>query len=178
MCQTLNVHIIYDYGAKIPPETLRDNYADSPLQIATYSLQDGKGKVIMMGLYSQRLLSNDAFLKFFDNLVFPQAVGLDFLAAESTLPIHYYLPSGNISKVELGDDGHITMTLERTKTSNDKFIISLPKQLLSPNGTKEFQNLTVLVDNKEVKHDSFIGPNEVGLTIPILRESEKVEIIS
>ena len=40
-------HIFYDYGAKIPPDTLRDNFADSQLQIATYSLQEGKGKVII-----------------------------------------------------------------------------------------------------------------------------------
>ena len=37
--------------------------------VATYELDFGKGKVIMIGLYGQRLVYNEAFLRFLDGLI-------------------------------------------------------------------------------------------------------------
>jgi hypothetical protein len=171
-------HILYDYGATIPPDTLRDNSADSHLQIATYSLQDGKGKVIYLGIYSHRLFNNEVFLKFFDNLIFPQAVGQPYFSNNITLPTYYYLSTGNLSKIELKEPGHLTVDLIRNKNVNDRLILTLPRQLISANGTKSFENLSVLVDDKKIKHDMFVGSNDVGITVPLFPQAQKVDIVS
>jgi hypothetical protein len=34
---------------------------------------------------------------------------------------------------------------------NDRLILTLPRQLISANGTKSFENLSVLVDDKKIK---------------------------
>ena len=53
-----------DYGAVVP----RNNPFFGST-VATYQLDFGKGKVVMMGLYGQNLVSNEAFLKFVDSLI-------------------------------------------------------------------------------------------------------------
>ena len=60
-------HIIYDYHAVIPPELVEANSIKTKPQIATYSLEYGKGKVIMLGIYGQHLLGNPAFTRFLDD---------------------------------------------------------------------------------------------------------------
>ncbi|MFL6376242.1 MAG: hypothetical protein ACJ72R_02115, partial [Nitrososphaeraceae archaeon] len=56
--------ILIDYGAMIP----RNNPFFGST-VATYELDFGKGKVVMIGLYGQNLIHNQAFLKFLDSLV-------------------------------------------------------------------------------------------------------------
>jgi hypothetical protein len=89
------------------------------------------GKVIYLGIYSHRLFNNDAFLKFFDNLVFPQAVGQPYFSNNITLPTYYYLSTGNLSKIELKEPEHLTVDLIRNKNVNDRLILTLPRQLIS-----------------------------------------------
>lgn len=56
--------ILIDYGAMIP----RNNPFFGST-VATYELDFGKGKAVMIGLYGQNLIHNQAFLKFLDSLV-------------------------------------------------------------------------------------------------------------
>jgi hypothetical protein len=56
--------ILIDYDAVAP----RNNPFFGST-VATYELDFGKGKVVMMGLYGQNLIRNEAFLKFLDSLV-------------------------------------------------------------------------------------------------------------
>jgi hypothetical protein len=56
--------ILIDYGAVVP----RNNPFFGST-VATYELDFGKGKVVMMGLYGQNLVRNEAFLKFVDSLI-------------------------------------------------------------------------------------------------------------
>ena len=71
-----NARVILDYGAKFPEEyfTFHDSVHRDAL-IATYYMNYNKGKVIMMGLYSQHLANNKAFLEFFDNIIMHHALG-------------------------------------------------------------------------------------------------------
>ena len=59
-----NDKILINYGAMIQ----RNNpfYGST---VATYELDFAKGKVIMIGLYGQNLVHNQAFLKFLDSLI-------------------------------------------------------------------------------------------------------------
>ena len=53
---------------QIPQELLEDNPQAVGSKIATYELGYGKGKVLVMGIYAQRLNSNEKFLQFFDHI--------------------------------------------------------------------------------------------------------------
>jgi len=79
--------IIFDYGIKIPTDFVEiysknkrvhpDLQQDIPIhdvKVATYSLDYGKGKVIMLGLYGQKLAHNQPFMQFFDNLITEQVL--------------------------------------------------------------------------------------------------------
>jgi hypothetical protein len=55
--------IIFDYGAKFG-----DHGLDGKV-IATYHMNYEKGKVIVMGIYGERVVGKDDFLKFFDDLL-------------------------------------------------------------------------------------------------------------
>jgi hypothetical protein len=68
--------IILDYGIKFPKDYLATNVfppgkENGKITVATYSLQYGKGKVIMTGLFGQKLARNELFLNFFDNIIKP-----------------------------------------------------------------------------------------------------------
>jgi len=80
--------IIIDYGIKIPkdfvelylknenihPELQHENIPIHDIKVATYSLDYGQGKVIMLGLYGQKLSNNQSFLRFYDNLISEQVL--------------------------------------------------------------------------------------------------------
>ena len=61
---------------------------------------------------------------------------------------------------------------------NDRLILTLSSQLISTNGTKSFENFSVIVDGKKIKHDMFIGSNDVGITIPLSPHAMKVDILA
>lgn len=64
-----NAKIIIDYGIQFP----RNYYLEDPslkqVRVATYTLDYGKGKIIMLGLTGHRLSANELFLDFFDKLL-------------------------------------------------------------------------------------------------------------
>jgi hypothetical protein len=63
--------ILLNCGARFPEEYLNESHRNSI--IATYEMNYGKGKVIMIGIYSQLLGDNKVYLKFFDNTILPHA---------------------------------------------------------------------------------------------------------
>ena len=66
--------IIMDYGIKIKPT---DNQSDpyfTGKKVATYVLEYGNGKVIMLGLSGTFLSTNERFMWFFDNGILPKAL--------------------------------------------------------------------------------------------------------
>jgi hypothetical protein len=69
----LRDHEIIDYKAKYQndkrfPLRIPENKIAN-LTIASYNLSYGSGQVIMVGLYGQNLADNEAFLKFYDQLI-------------------------------------------------------------------------------------------------------------
>jgi hypothetical protein len=168
-------HILYDYGAIIPPEVLRANKLSKTPHIASYSLQHGHGKVLMIGLYGQHLLKNPTFLQFFDNIVLPQAIGQTILA-DNNMTIYSYMSSGKISKLEIKENRHLVVSLERAKNSVDKLYITIPKEMISLNDTRDHKRISVLIDGKEILEDLFVGANEVGMMIPLSPGTGRVEI--
>jgi hypothetical protein len=171
-----SARILYDYGALIPSQTSSDNNPNIPHKIVTYSLQYGKGRVIMLGIYGQHLLHNSAFLKFFDNIIFPQAVGSYYMPSSTTIPINYYLKSGHLSSAEVQAGRYLALNLVRTKNIADTLFLTIPKKLISYSETQNLNNLSVTLEGKIVQYDAFIGANDVGITIPISSDSKGVRI--
>jgi hypothetical protein len=58
-----DVKIIMDYGARF------EGVSDSDITIATYSLDYGEGKVIVMGMYAEYVVKNPDFRDFFSGLL-------------------------------------------------------------------------------------------------------------
>jgi len=81
--------IIVDYGVKFK----RGDYVRQPLlkqtRVATYSLDYGKGKVIMLGLSGRLLAENKEFMKFFDNTILPIALCPKFQPCVSNSTTNY-----------------------------------------------------------------------------------------
>lgn len=63
--------ILLNYGARFREEYPNESHRNSI--IATYEMNYGRGKVIMIGIYSQLLGDNKVYLKFFDNTILPRA---------------------------------------------------------------------------------------------------------
>jgi hypothetical protein len=56
--------ILIDYDAVVPKNSVYSGF-----HVASYELSYGKGKVIMTGLYGQKLISNKSFLKMLDSWI-------------------------------------------------------------------------------------------------------------
>ena len=83
-----NAKILEDYGIKFPKEFMqlyltkeklpaelqREDIPIENIRVATYSLDYGKGEVIMLGLPGRLLADNQDFMKFFDNRFLPDAL--------------------------------------------------------------------------------------------------------
>jgi hypothetical protein len=87
-----NVLILLDYQASFPVDGSQSTPdvsspdASSPdgnqpqkKIIATYELKFGRGKVIMLGLFAERLVHNPVFLNFLDKVILPRAVGSKYM---------------------------------------------------------------------------------------------------
>ena len=135
-------HIIYDYHAVIPPELVEANSIMSKPQIASYSLEYGKGKVIMLGIYGQHLLTNPAFARFLGDLIFPQAAGSKFTLNGTNMTIFYHLSSGNLSGINIAGS-NLTLNFERRLNMSDDLFLSIPVQFIQPNKMRGLENMTV-----------------------------------
>ena len=63
--------ILLNYNATMPPSNLTNK---GSVVIATYELNYLKGRVIALGLYSDDIMTNGSFDRYFDNLVLQYAV--------------------------------------------------------------------------------------------------------
>jgi len=67
--------ILLNYNAKVPSNIARDISNDTRgIVVATYELNYLKGKVIALGLYSDDIITNGSFDRYFDNLVLQYAI--------------------------------------------------------------------------------------------------------
>ena len=67
--------ILLNYNATIPSNISKDiSNKTGSIVVATYELNYLKGKVIAIGLYSDDIITNGSFDRYFDNLVLQYAV--------------------------------------------------------------------------------------------------------
>ena len=63
-------------GEYLAEEHKTDTEAAKNKTIATYELQYGQGKVLMLGIYGQNLANNTSFQNFFNNIILTRAIGV------------------------------------------------------------------------------------------------------
>jgi plastocyanin len=174
-----NVTILFDYAAEIPREILEDNPQAVGSKIATYELSYGKGKVIMMGLYTQNLNKNEKFLKFFDHIVLPRALGQPYrydAAAGNESVAYWWMNTGKVSKIERdGQSNGLILTLERSDQIEDKLTFTLPQSLVG-GGDPRMNNFAISVNDKEVNYSRTPDDVETGFEIPLTSDATKVQI--
>ena len=174
-----NVTILLDYGAQIPQELLEDNPQAVGSKIATYELSYGKGKVILMGIYAQNLNGNEKFLKFFDHIILPRALGQSYTfdgAAGNETVAYWWMNTGKVSKIELdGQSRGVILSLERSDQKEDTLTFTLPQSLVG-GGDPRTYNFTTLVNGNEVSYDRSHDDVETGFEIPLAADATKVQI--
>jgi len=159
------------------------NFVDSP-RVATYELDYGKGKVIMMGIYAERLSENTEFQKFFQKIVLPRAIGNKYpiLLESEKFDIFWEMRNGKVTHIELNNKEK-NLTLELNTIDSDKsgshpntLIVLIPKQLLdSPTPTNQ-GNYDVFLDGKPVEYNQVSDDFERSIEIQLPPNSGRVEI--
>jgi glucose/arabinose dehydrogenase len=148
--------VLINYGAIFPKEYPFDSHRNA--KIATYEMNYGKGKVIVIGLYGQEVADNEAFLKFFDNTILQHALApsykLDIDGNEFV--IYWKMETGRVTKVEVDKQSKsLSITLEKSEQKEDNLLITLPKKLIDIIDTQngEASNFTITVNHKKVVYN-------------------------
>jgi plastocyanin len=174
-----NATILYDYGAQIPGSVLKDNNAVAYPKIATYELSYGKGKVIMLGLYTQHLFGNEAFMDFFDRIILPRALGHPFkygTAGQNESVVYWRMNTGNLSGITVDNQSNtVTLNLERSEQRNDTLFITLPGKMMG-GGDPKLLDFNIRVNDKEVNYNQTPDDLENGFEIPLSANATKVQI--
>ena len=174
-----NVSILYDYAAQFPQELLDDNPQAVGSKIATYELSYGKGKVLVMGIYAQNLNGNEKFLKFFDHIVLPRALGQSYTLngrGGNESVAYWWMNTGKVSKIERdGQSSGLVLTLERSDPKEDKLTFTLPQSLVG-GGDPRTYNFTTSVNGKVVNHSRTHDDVETGFEIPLTVDATMVQI--
>jgi len=181
-----NAVILLDYGIKIPDEYSgepNDRYA----QVATYEMQYGKGKVIMLGIYSTNLQDNTTFMRFFDDVIMFHALSSVYEISDGKreFPIYWDMNFGSIEQIEVKNDTKsILVTLDESSAGRnaDTLKIALPKRVIdvknNSNSTNTNAEFAIFVDGKKVQGvDQIVLDRERIIQIDIPRGTSNVEII-
>lgn len=167
--------ILRDYGAQAQNNTAFN------ATVATYEMDYGRGKVIMIGLFSNTLVQNQAFWKFFDDIILPHAIlpaltQLTLLQSATEGPeprVYWKMNSGSVTDMIV--DGRlksIYISLERTSGIEDVLMIVLPKDLLSGLPSE----LKVQVSDVVTKYEMTECDSDVALKIPLSIGADEIKI--
>lgn len=194
-----NAEVLIDYKAKFAQEI--DNkeknpllveglfkneitYSDQGITVATYELQSGQGKVIMMGLYGQKLTNNPEFQTFFEKIILPRALSQNYKLIDSgeEFDIYWKMPKGNITNIELEKETK-SLVIE-INTNNevepilDKniLLITIPKNLIDAPTPTNHADFKVYVDENQVKYFQTADDMERSIEIPVQDDSRKIII--
>lgn len=160
-------------------------YSDEGKTIATYELSSGNGKIIHMGLYSQRLDSNPDFLSYFEKIILPRALNQTLsIENEFNTPDAYWIfPGGEISDVKLDSESKtLSMktnfnTQEEGSDLQDSYLtVVIPKKILDSHIENKMTDFIVKANGVIIPYEETSDDVERGLKIRITEDSE-IEII-
>ena len=190
-----NAKVLIDYGAKFRLESANnpliiggllkpDEYSGLGMRVATYELQSGTGKVIMLGIYGQNLVNNTTFTDFFDKIILPRSLGEkhDVNVDNESFEVYSKLQDGRVSQMILDKESKsLTLTLELDKNSSTgekALAITIPKRLIDAKNTgTALAGFTILVDGKVVGYSQSYDDIERGILISVPNTALQVEIV-
>ncbi|MDH3276970.1 MAG: hypothetical protein OEL77_05350 [Nitrosopumilus sp.] len=160
-------------------------YSHENKTIATYELPSGNGKVIHMGLYSQNLDSNPAFLNYFEKIILPRALDKTHpIESDYDTPdVYWMFPGGKISDIKLNSESR-TLSMKASFIPNDNehglkesnLTIVIPKRALDAHTENQMTDFIVLVNGINTPYEESFDDVERGLKIGITEDSF-IEII-
>ncbi len=124
--------ILHDYGLTIGDGYEADDWHGNAT-IATYELNYGKGKNIVLGIYAQNESDNPAFLDFFEKVVLMHALGNEHKvkAGDREYSIFWKMESGSVGQGAVDSElAKLTLGIDRRENVSDVLRISLPKDLI------------------------------------------------
>jgi hypothetical protein len=192
-----NAEVLIDYGAKFALEGKEKNplliegllkneitYSDQGMTVATYDLQSGNGKVIMMGLYGQKLTNNPEFQTFFEKIVLPRALSQNYKLIDNgeEFNIYWKMDYGKITNIELDKETKsLVIDVDTSDESepiseNNNLLITIPKNLVDAPTFNNLADFKVYVDENQVKYFQTSDDIERSFEIPLLDDSRKIKI--
>jgi hypothetical protein len=153
-------------------------------RIATYQLDYGKGKVLMLGIYGQNLANNTKFLDFLDSIILTRAIGTPYNlsvagntsdAASHNFTIYWKMSSGNVSEISLDkEQKKLNIRLERYNTTNDDLLtLVLPKALIDASDKTRF---SIVINNTTSPYSQVSDDIETAIVVPVSGDSTEIEI--
>lgn len=187
-----NVRTLIDYGAKfrIPPETnpliiggllKPDVYDDLGKTVATYELDSDSGKVIVLGLYAQRLVNSTAFMDFFDKIILTRTLGTNsnLKVDGETFEVYWNLKNGKVQNMFLDKESK-SLNLDINSTNGESgnlLTLIIPKRLIDANTATKLADFIVFVDGREVSYSQSYDDIERGLAIALPADAQEVKVI-
>lgn len=187
-----NVNTLIDYRAKfkIQPETYPlivggllkpDFYDDLGKTVATYELGSDGGKVIMLGLYAQRLVNSTTFMDFFDKIILTRTLGTNshLKIDGETFEVYWHLMNGKVQNIFLDKESKtLNLDINGTNgTSGNLLTLIIPKKLIDAKTTTEQADFIVFVDGQEVSYSQSYDDIERGLAIALPSDAKEVKVI-
>ncbi len=189
--------ILHDYGLKIGDTYEADDWHQNET-IATYELNHGQGKSIVLGIYAQNEANDPAFLDFFEDVVLMHSLGNEYKvsAGGKEYSVYWRMNSGSLGEVIAnGDSRKLTVGLNRDGNANDSLKISLPRNLIDiatasnsdseeakPQNASEMKELIIVPLNAGgIVPDGYSGvgqqvmDHEIIIEIPLSSEIRTVE---
>ena len=180
--------ILLDYRASFPDDRLQSNSSpEVKKNIATYEIEFGKGKVIMLGLFGERLANSTSFLNFFDKVILTRALGSKYqLESTQTTANDIYWKSDywNIYKI-VAQPESMTLVISLNETGRKELppktgnlTITVPKSLVGQNSTSNSQGITVTANGTPIPFRQAVDDLEIGLDISVPVETKEIRIFS
>jgi hypothetical protein len=160
-------------------------------RIATYELDHGEGKGIMLGLYGQNLLTNSAFMDYLDSVLLTRAIGTvyqieplpDMPELNSNridpLTVYWRMHSGKVGEIHVDQENKkLEILIESSNVIGSTFVpneltLVLPKALIDATDDSHF---AVFVDGAATSFSSIEDDVETSIVIPMSSSADKVEI--
>lgn len=170
-----NSRLLLDYGAHMP-----DNAAFNAT-VATYELEYGKGKVVMIGLFTNTLVANQSFWEFFDNIILPHSILLPHkqitvFQAAADVPdprVYWKMKTGNVTEIIVDPRlRSIHVSLDRTSETDDVLLVVLPRSLISGSS-----GIEVEVNDVITRHIMTECDLDLALKIPLLGKADQIKIL-
>ncbi len=191
--------ILLDYKAKFPDSI---NNEDNPFiigglltdesngksseenfTVATYELQYGNGKVIMMGIYAETLSENPEFQKFFEKIILPRAMGEIYSISDEgkKFDLYWKMQNGKVTNIELDkEEKSLTIDLEisnkeKSGLEENNLLVTIPKSLIDAPTETHHVEFIVFVDDKQTDYAQTSDDIERSIEVPLSGDSLKVK---